>query len=61
VPGQVAEEIAAQVAGDANEGKARNPAGKPPQQIVGRDEKNQKRERQPDTVRGVRTAGQRIN
>ena len=45
--GQVAEDIAAQIAGDADEGETRDPARNPPEQIVGRDQRHKKYECQP--------------
>src|SRR5687768_7531790 len=59
--GQMAEQVAPQVAGDAHEGEARDPAGEPPEQIVGSDEANQEEKCQPDAMRGGGPARQRIN
>ena len=50
--GQMAEQVAPQIAGDAHEREARDPAGEPPQQIVGGDQGNQKEKREPDALRG---------
>src|SRR4029077_16047420 len=61
VAGQMAEQIAPQIAGDAHEGEARDPAGKPPQQIVRGDQANEENEREPNTLSGGRTPRQRIN
>ena len=61
MPGQMAEQIAAQVAGHADEGEAGDPAGDPPQQIVGGDQRHQQRECDPDAVIAPGRARQRVN
>ena len=53
--GEMAEEFAPQIAGHADEGMACDPAGQPPQQIVGGDQRDQQGEGEPDAVR-VRSA-----
>ena len=51
MPGQMAEQVAPQVAGDADEGEIRDPARHPPQQIVGRDQRDEQEKRRPDAAR----------
>ena len=59
--GQVTEQLAAQITGDADECRVRDPAGEPPQQVVGRDQRHQERERAPDAVRPHLRRRQRID
>jgi hypothetical protein len=47
MPGQMAKQVAAQVAGDRNEGVARDPARNAPQQVVHRNQCRQEEEAQP--------------
>jgi len=47
VPGKVAEQIAAHIAGDPDKDGTGDPTGQPPQQIVRSDQRRQKEETQP--------------
>ncbi len=47
--GQMAEQVAAQIAGDADEGGTRDPAGQPPKQIIGRDQARKEQEPEPSS------------
>ena len=51
VSGKMAENVAAQVPCHSHKGEARRPAGNPPQQIVGRDQRHEKNECQPYATR----------
>ena len=44
-----------------DEGEARDPAGEPPQQIVGGDQRNQEAQRDPDACAGRPDARQRVD
>jgi hypothetical protein len=48
MPGQMAKQVAAQVAGDRDEDVAGDPARNPPQQVVRRNQCRQEEETQPD-------------
>src|SRR5262244_26481 len=47
MPGEMAEQVAAQVAGDRNEGVAGDPARHAPQQVVRRNQRRQQKKAQP--------------
>ena len=47
VPGEMAKQVAAQIAGYGNEGVAGDPAGNPPQQVVRGDQRRQQQQAQP--------------
>ena len=52
--GQMAEEVAPHRAGDGDEGGVADPARRPPQQVVGRDQGDERGEGQPDRGRAIR-------
>ena len=58
--GEMAEQFTAQIAGDANESMAGDPAGQAPQHVVGGDQHHQKGEGDPDRAL-ARTGRQRID
>src|SRR5947207_3746306 len=58
--GQVAEQVAPQIAGHANEGKTPDPARDAPKQVVRSDQRDEQKEREPYAAR-TRGARQRIN
>src|SRR5215475_1665267 len=47
MPGEMSEQVAAQVAGDRNEGIAGDPARHPPEQVVRRNQRRQQKKAQP--------------
>ena len=51
MPGQVAKKIAPDVARHAHEGEARDPAGQPPEQVVGGDQRYQDKKGMPHRAR----------
>src|SRR5487761_90042 len=59
VTGEVAEQVAADVAGDDDEGAARNEAADAPEQIVGGDQGDEQREGLPNM--GARACRQRVD
>ena len=61
VAGQMAEHVAAQIAGDADKREARRPARDAPQQDVGTDQRYEKNECQPYTAAMRRPGGERVD
>src|SRR5215813_3862210 len=62
MPGQVPEQIAAQVAGHGNEGVAGNPACNAPQEVVGRNQCRKQRETEPRVFgMGGKPGGERVH
>jgi hypothetical protein len=59
--GQMAEDVAAEVAGHADERKAGGPAGDPPQRIVRRYQRYEKNECQPHAGCMGRPGGQAVD
>src|SRR6202795_3699716 len=55
------EYIAPEVSGDADECKARGPAGDPPEKIIGRDERHEESECQPYATRVRRARRQTVD
>jgi len=51
MPGQMPEQIAAQVAGHCNEGVAGDPARNAPKEVVGRNQRRQEHETEPRVFR----------
>src|SRR5438874_11963572 len=58
---QMAEYVAAQVAGHPYKCKARRPTSEPPQEIIRSDQRHEQDECQPYSVGAVRAGGQAIN
>ena len=61
VPREIPEEIPAQVARDADEGVARDPAGQTPEQVVSHDQGDEDSEGAPDLAALARPVGQCID
>ncbi len=58
---QMTEHVAAEIPGDADEGKARDPARDAPQEVVSCDQRHEKRECQPYAACAIRPAGETID
>jgi hypothetical protein len=56
MPGEMPKQVAAQVAGDRNEGIVSDPAGNAPQEVIRRNQRRQKQEAQP-SISGMRADG----
>ena len=56
MPRQMAEQIAAQIAGDADEREAGDPAGEPPEKIIGGDQRAEQAKGDPDAGIALATA-----
>src|SRR6516225_15396 len=61
MPGEMTKHVAPEIAGDADEGEARNPARDPPQEIIGSDQRHEKSECQPYACRAARPAGEAVD
>ena len=61
VAGEMAEDVTAQIAGDAHEGETRRPARDAPQQNVGCDQRYEENECQPYTAAMGRPGGERVD